>query len=869
MNEVQDQQTHTGDPTGEPVGETRASGHEREDLVVELTQVGKGDLGRAGGKGANLGELIRAGFPVPAGFVVTTAAYDRFVAHDRLDATIARGLREEQGSGATIQEAFEGAPIPPEVEQDLLAAYHRLGLGPVAVRSSATAEDLPEAAFAGQQDTFLNVVGAQALLDAVRRCWASLWTDRAIAYRERQGIDQTTVKLAVVVQRMVVAEFAGVMFTANPVTGARDEVVVDASPGLGEAVVSGLVTPDHFVLRRRWLGRWGWRIAEWWPGQREVIVRARAGGGTEHVDGSAVAEVSPLPDQALRRLARLGAAIDRNFGRPQDIEWAWAGGELLILQARPITALPEPLRRPNRVQRLWAGLVAELLPARPYPLEITTWVPTVYGFLASFFSLLGLAVLPLDQLFIEEDGVVVRLSGKLPFRPTLGLLLAPLRLLRLARRYDPAHWRADPLLAEAQARVRGLEARDLRALSWEGLLATVREALAIPALIWEFRIRYLLRPMLAVGRLRLALALLGRADRFGTLVFTGVETRTLETNRALEALAARIRSDPALADAFARHQAGELWTTLEGQPAGRAFLTELRSFLDEYGHREAGGTMQVSQPTWKDAPEVVLGMLQGLARAEPRPQAGRPAWAGARDEVLGHPLLRLPLVRSAFLKLLAETRYFPQLREDTRFYFMLPLPVLRRTLLELGRRLTDVGVLVAPEDVFHLKQGELEAVGAWPPPRELADQLRGLVVRRKARRAALEGTPLVDPRLFARAEVGGDVLLRGTPGSPGVAEGPVRVIRDGSEFGKLRSGEVLVAPYTNPAWTPLFQRAVAVVVDSGGAASHAAIVAREYGIPAVMGTSDGTRKLVDGQPVRVDGDRGLVLAAKVAEGGPS
>jgi pyruvate,water dikinase len=231
----------------------------------------------------------------------------------------------------------------------------------------------------------------------------------------------------------------------------------------------------------------------------------------------------------------------------------------------------------------------------------------------------------------------------------------------------------------------------------------------------------------------------------------------------------------------------------------------------------------------------------------------------ARDDVLAHPLLRLPPLRSAFLKLLAEARWFQQLREDTRFYFMLLLPVLRRTLLELGRRLDSVEVLDAPEDAFHLKLAELERTdGTWPPPQQLADQLRALMARRNKRRAELEGTPLVDPRLFHQEEIEGDVLLSGTPGSPGVAEGPVRIIRDGSEFGKLRSGEVLVTPYTNPAWTPLFQRAAAVVVDSGGAASHAAIVAREYRIPAVMGTPEATQKLTDGQRVRVDGNHGRV-----------
>jgi pyruvate,water dikinase len=834
-------------------------------LVLPLHELGRRDLAVAGGKGANLGELVRAGFPVPPGFVVTTAAYDRFVADNRLGETIARALHEERGSGAAIRDAFEGALIPPEVGRDILAAYHRLGQGPVAVRSSATAEDLPQAAFAGQQDTFLNVVGTEALLDAVRRCWASLWSERAIAYRERQGLDRQTVKLAVVVQRLVAAEAAGVLFTANPVTGARDETVVDASPGLGEAVVSGLVTPDHYVLRK---GRWGWRIVERRPGRREVVVQPRAAGGTEHVapDTAAAPQPAlpgyPLRRSALRRLARLGAAIERHFGGPQDVEWAWTGGTLFIVQARPITALPGPLPRPSRLARVMASLMAEMLPVRPYPLEVTTWGPglVISALLGPMLRMCGLA-LRVDRLFVEEDGMLVRLSGRLPIRPIPGILLAPLRIVRQARRYDPARWRADLLLAEAQARARALEARDLRALSWADLLATVRAALAIPPLLGEVRLRYVPGAALAIGRLRVALGLLGRADRLGALL-SGVETKTLETNRALEALAARIRSDPTLADAFARHEPAELWFVLEAQPSGRAWLAELRVFLDRYGHREAGGTMLVSQSTWKDAPEAVLGMLKGLALAERRPQPERPAWDAARDELLAHPLLRLSPLRSAFLELLAQARCFPQLREDTRFYATLILPILRRTLLELGRRLATAGILDAPEDVFHLRLDELERVdGTWPPPRQLADELRELVRRRKARRAALEGTPLVDPRLLRWAAPEGGALLRGTPGSPGVAEGPVRVVREAAEFGRLRPGEVLVAPYTNPAWTPLFQQAVAVIVDSGGAMSHAAIVAREYGIPAVLGTGDGTRRLVDGEWVRVDGTRGLIFGA--------
>jgi phosphohistidine swiveling domain-containing protein len=823
-------------------------------LVLSLREVGRDDIAVAGGKGANLGELVRAGLRVPPGFVVTTEAYDRFVEQHGLGETIGRVLHDEPGSGAAIREAFEGAAVPSEVERGILGAYRELGEGSVAVRSSATAEDLPEAAFAGQQDTFLNVVGGEALLDAVRRCWASLWSDRAITYRDRQKVDQTTVKLAVVVQRMVDAEIAGVMFTANPVTGARDEVVVDANPGLGEAVVSGLVTPDHFVLDKR-----SGQVKERRSGQREVVIRGRAGGGTEQVEGAENADIPALSDRTLRELARMGVDIEKHFGRPQDVEWAWVGGELFILQARPITALSSPPPRANRLQRMMAANFAELMSVRPYPLDMTTWIPAVAGALEPVIGLLGLDW-SLSRMFEEEDGVAIGFRADPP-RPTWKTLLAPVQLVSLMLRYNPLHWQSDPLLAEAQRRARALESRDLRALSWEQLLATVRAAKKIPLFAGELRRRYFPRAAFALARLRLLVRLLGRASQFGALL-SGVENKTIEVNRALEALANKVWSDPNLADTFSTHSPEALWSALEEQPAGRAFLVELRAFLDRYGHREAIISTAL-EPTWKDAPEVVLGMVKSFAAHQPQLQTNEPAWQLARDELLQHPLLRFAPLRSAFLKILAQARTLLQIREDTHFYATLPLPMFRRTFLEFGRRLVQAGILDSPEGVFHLKLNELERIGGkWPPPSDIAAELRASMMRRKQERARLEGMPLVDPRLLLQGSPEGDALLRGMPGSPGVAEGPARIVLDGLEFDKVVPGDVLIAPYTNPSWTPLFQRAVAVVVDSGSAASHAAIVAREYGIPAVMATVDGTKRLVDGQRVRVDGSRGLVFGVE-------
>jgi rifampicin phosphotransferase len=818
-------------------------------FTVDLADVGMADRATVGGKAANLGELLRAHFNVPPGFVVTTAAYDAVLA---ANAPLLVPFRPGKGERTDLDERLLHAAIPADVEAAILAAYRELGTGPVAVRSSATAEDLPGAAFAGQQDTILGVVDAQGLMTAIRRCWASLWSERAVSYRRQHGFDHADVKLAAIVQRLIAADAAGVMFTANPVTGARDETVIDASSGLGEAIVAGLVTPDHVVLRRTWRG---WKIVARQLGRREVEVRASPSGGTVHLAGSPP-DRPVLPDKAFRRLASVGAAVADHFGGPQDIEWAVAGGELFILQSRPITALPAPPARRGRANPM-RFTPAEYFQIRPYPLDMTTWTGAMMEVLPRMLPV-PRSMFRFDQFLLDDDGVVTGLAGWPALALTPGLLFVPFRFLFLAARYDPALWRDDPLLVSYREQLEELAAREPRSLTWPELLGTVREVLAPPAIVIELRRRYLPRPLLAAGALRLVLGLLGVADRFGVLL-SGADNVTLETNRKLEDLAATIRATPMLTAAFACHDPGSLPVAMRETAEGRAFLAALDAFLAAYGHRETGSPLLVSQPTWAESPEVVLAVLQGLARAELPLREGRLAWQAARDELIALPALRWAPVRALVLVLLGEARRFLPLREDTHFLLTMPLPVLRGLLLELGRRLAEVGVLGEAEDVFHLRLDELERVSErWPPPVDVADRLRSTLARRAARRAALANVPLFDA---ATAPPPGDALAAGSPGSPGTAVGRVRVVLDASAFGTLQPGEVLVAPYTNPSWTPLFTRAAAVVVDTGSAVSHAAIVAREYGIPAVMATGDGTRQLRDGQRVRVDGSRGLVFPA--------
>jgi rifampicin phosphotransferase len=822
----------------------------QERLVTRIDAVGRDDLELAGGKGANLGELTRAGFLVPDGFIVSTEAYETVVEEAALADVITAGLAARD-DGATIRAAFENVTIPDGLTAAIIAAYTDLGHGPVAVRSSATAEDLAGAAFAGQQDTYLNVIGDAAVLDAVRRCWGSLWTERAIAYRRRQQIGSVNLRIAVVVQLMVEAEFAGVMFTANPVTGARDEVVVDATPGLGEAVVSGLVTPDHYVLDSQG------GVREHTQGQREVVIRSAAGGGVTH-DTEAGTRPATLPDPVLAELAALGRSVTAHFGTPQDIEWAYAAGRIWLVQARPMTALPPPPLKLSRAQRKIGLQLLDYMSVRPYPLDMTAWIKPGIGLMVErmLSEIAGIRV-DIMKAFPERDGVVERLVPPKP-RPTKATPIALARIPSRIRRYEPARWTQDVRYQQFEQAFSKLAALDPRTLSWAELFQMVRRTLAATELITDLRVDYLPRAGYDLLRLRVALSILGLRGLFGRLIVGG-RTRTEDANRALEGLASQVRADPALRDAFNQLDPPTLRARLHEDPQFARFRSALDDFLAEYGQRETLSPLVMSAPTWSDDPALPLGVIKVLVEERPQTPATRPS-AEAERRLLDHRLLRSPRRRAAVLHLVEAARAGVAFREDSHFYATWAIPMLQRTFLEAGRRLAAAGVLPKAEDVFHLRLAELEAL---TEPDSLdaveADRMRRVAAARAARRAELAGVPMIAAaNLLGPAAAGKDALVSGVPASGGRATGPARVIREPAEFGTMRSGDVLVCPYTNPAWTPLFLRAVAVVVDSGGVGSHAAIVAREYGIPAVMGTGSATRVLTDGQRITVDGDSGRV-----------
>jgi pyruvate,water dikinase len=764
------------------------------EFVMSLHDLDREDRAIAGGKGANLGELVRAGLQVPEGFVVTSDAYARVV--NLLDLKIAD--RVAVADGVAIRASVEAAAVPADIQAAIADAYAALGAGPVAVRSSATAEDLPGAAFAGQQDTYLNIIGEGPVLDAVRRCWGSLWTDRAIAYRDRIGIEQAAVKIAVVVQRMINAEIAGVMFTADPVSGDRNTILVDASSGLGEAVVSGLVTPDHYVLDN------AGNVRDFQQGGREVVIRSAAAGGVVREPGG-TDDARRLPDSVLAELAQLGTTVARHFGRPQDIEWAYADGQVWLLQARPMTALPPPPIKLNARQRMLGSILLEYVPVRPYPIDMSTWVPYgPAGLMAKVVGTFGLR--DAFEGFLPEDeyGVVDRFVPVAP-RPTPSVLLAPWRIATLAHRCDPARWTDDPRFAAFLNHVRSLAAQDLKTMPWPWLKTIPRQALDLIKPIGDLRIDNLPGTMLSLLRLFIVLRLLGRSALLADLLVT--HTRTSDANHALEALAARVRDDPGLYDAVSTLDPKQL-------AAFPTFEADFSAYLAEYGHRETVTPILVTPPTQRDAPDTVLALIKVLAPEPPRPPRTRTRSA----KLLQHPLLAVAERTRA--RWVEAARAGMAFREDSHFYFLMPLPILRRSLLEMGRRLRNVGLLEEPEDICACNWVRCKLTH----PQES----RSGVIRHQERDGEdaldlllleeLAGVRLIDPTAVFPQRDAGDALITGTPASSGSATGPVRLIHGPAEFGRLAAGDVLVCPYTNPAWTTLFQRAAAVVVDSGGQA---------------------------------------------------
>ncbi|HEY4421439.1 MAG TPA: PEP/pyruvate-binding domain-containing protein [Pseudonocardia sp.] len=867
------------------------------ELVVDLHRLDSRALSRAGGKAANLGELIGTGFPVPPGFVVTTEAYSQVAA--------AAGLESELGGAARLGERARAAllatPVPARVADAVCRAYLALGEKvPVAVRSSATAEDLPSASFAGQQDTFLNVVGVDAVLDAVHRCWASLWTDRAVSYRTDAGIDHRAVQLAVVVQRMVDAQVAGVLFTADPVTSTRTRTVIDASPGLGEAVVSGAVNPDHIVVED------DGRVVEHRLGDKAVEVRPLAGGGTEQVVRADGAARSSLTDAQITALVTLGRHVEAHYRAPQDIEWAIDGdGTLWLTQSRPITTLhplPQPtgdglrvylcaslaqgLTRPITPMGLSAFRVITSVPAAAFGVPIADLVAGPPAFVTAggrafaditpvVRSAVGRALLPrvLDVMearsavviraLFDEPALAVRTTSRWPFVRRVARVLVHHRVPALL---------GLSVLRPAAARRRvdriGHRLRTLTALPTDAApdqrLDHVQRVLA-----QLFPIMPRVAPVFAAGLAMLAVARKLAGDDLDEAASHEVlrslpHNTTTEMDLELWALATLLRGDAGAAEALRCTSAAVLAGRYHDGALPSALQQGLKAFLARHGHR-AVAEIDLGMPRWSDDPSHVLGVLANYLRLddpELAPDAvfargalaAEAAVAATVDRVRRRSRVRAFAVRLA----LRRVRQLVGMRETHKDFVIRMLTHARAELGVVGELLAERGLLSDPADVYFLDLAEARSALAGADHRatvaERREEYDRELRRRHVPRVLLsDGT---EPEALSRP-VDVEGALTGTAASAGIVTAPARVVLD-PVGAHLEPGEILVVRSTDPGWTPLFLTAGGLVMEMGGPNSHGAVVAREYGIPAVVGVADATTRIRTGQRVTVDGAAGLV-----------
>ena len=889
----------------------------QEPLIFSFSDIRASDLPLVGGKGANLGELTHAGFPVPDGFCLTTYAFQQFVAacpnsadiYTLLDTITTQDVEGVRKVGQNVRQILLEVPVPQEVAEAVRQSWREMGVDQAyAVRSSATAEDLPDASFAGQQDTFLNVRGEAAIMDAIRRCWVSLFTDRAILYRSQNNFLHRDVQLSVVVQKMIMAEISGTMFTADPLTGHRHTLTIDASFGLGEALVSGIVSPDAYQVDKR-----EHKIVQRQIADKQIAIFPEEAGGTRQESLIAAQQKqTALTDEQILALADLGARIEAHYGSPQDIEWAIApptqpsphwgegkGGGITILQSRPITSLYpiDGLTSPDDSLHIFLSLGHQQSMTRAMsPLSLSSiQVLMPIGHNESNF----------DNAYIRTSGgrlfadITQPLRHPIARRAMLGLLgqldaLAPAAVQQVVQRPE---FRGPHGLRPSFGAAKGLGMilrRVLGALWWRdltgfadrtnALMDDFMEQIAarlqmqtgvdqpktvldtLPE-VFPFFLNWVPETAAGIAATRMLSRLASRwltPDEVESLTL-GIPGNVInEMNLAIGDLADLARQTPQLANWFDHlGDDAHAWLEQAAQIEGSApFLEAWEDFLACYGSR-GPSEIDIKMPRWHEDPLPLLRVIaEFLQREAGHHRARQQAFVDGRQ--------------ATYEKLLAAAGHGPRarmiqrlyhamtevggMREHHKFLAVRYLGVVKEILKGVAERLVEAGKLAKPDDLWFLTWRELFAI--WD------DDATDWGARIAGRRGNLERYQKLSPSIIItsdgespavryHAEDAPPGALLGNPVSAGIVEGVARIIRD-PQHETLAPGEILVAEFTDPGWTPLFINASGVVLEVGGALTHGAVVAREYGIPAVVGVHEATNILQTGQQVRVDGNRGII-----------
>lgn len=882
------------------------------------------DAAQTGGKGANLAALTAKGFPVPPGFVITTAAYDSFIEQSGLNDPIAALLGEAdyddaaafEQTTARIRSAIVEAPLPPELAADIAARYRQLPDDCyVAVRSSGTAEDLAGTSFAGLHDTYLDIRGTDAVIDAVRRCWASMWTARATHYRRNAGIDHGSAKIAVVIQEMVESDVSGVLFTANPVTADTDQMVINANWGLGESVVAGIVTPDSWVLHSETL-----EPVERILGNKEVsIVRhPDAAHGTLSRENAAEDRGRfTLADEQLAELGALGRLVQSAYDElPQDIEWAIARGRLYLLQSRPVTG----------VDLSWDSHVDDwqTLPDHDDAVWTRTWAdeqwtgavtPLFYSWRAEMFTraysrcadLWGIPEMKRGRMFKFHkaeayfhcglERAIIEHTVFPAFRPGPNvlnhvpptwhgeILSSPFSIARYLKMHaritaagDPANTpyaflkTFDDWFYNRVDEASGLPDEQLRKLSDRALERHVEDLLELEfSFAEQLWAGYYLYARDAFSFLGWMLANWYTGDNplaFGELLSgTARRTATLQENVELLAFAEEIRGSEQLRTLFGAHEGNAFFTALEESGPGRDFLSRYRAFARANAHR-GHAERDIYYPRRLEDPSMDYRAWQTMLSSPEAldPEGNEQRVNARRNAVLAEVVDNIKqrpfgFLRAELFKLVHDWLLkFLIVRDDERYYIDRSTYAAKRAFLEISRRLQERGILGSDRDFQFLSRNELYEVlrrGEATPlvKAKIAGRMRDFD-RFVAREAKLPvylqaGKPVT----LTDTDTEGDLTGVGT--SHGTITGRARVLHSVEEIGRVQKGDILVTNHTDPGWTPVFLVISGIVLETGGMLAHGSLLAREYGFPAVQ-IAGATELIPDGALITVDGDTGRV-----------
>ena len=858
------------------------------DDVLGFGDIDQTQVAVVGGKGAQLGELARIeGIHVPAGFCITTDAFRRMMAHapsmteqlDRLSALSIADSETIRAVSTDIRRIIEQIAMPHELEASIIGSVALLGEhAAYAVRSSATAEDLPTASFAGQQDTYLNVMGAAAILEHVSRCWASLFTERAVTYRLQHGFDHRMVRMAVVIQQMVFPQSAGVLFTADPLTSNRKVACLEASFGLGEALVSGLVNPDVFRVRD------GAIIAKAVATKAVAIQPSPAGGTQEVAIEPTRQELPALTDAQIVLLSQLGRRIEAHFGRPQDIEWCLVDDEFAIVQSRPITTLfPIPATSDAENHVYVSVGHAQMMTEAMKPLGLSFWQMTTPRPMAEAGGRLFVDVAPalsasatragiLEtfgrgdpltgnalQALVDRGDVIPKLPEQAPSASPAGGVSAPIET-------DPAI--VTELIERTQASLAHLH-REIRTQSGSALLDFIRADISeLRRMLFDPRSHEVfMSAMEAAWWLNDRLEeWLGEKNAADTLTRSVPHNVTSEMGLALLDVADVLRPHQDVVAFLQEVEDDDFLDELPAFEGGQAAQGAIRTYLDRYGMR-CVGEIDITRPRWSERPATLLPLILGNVKnmepgaAERRFEQGRQEAWGKEQDVLAR-LRAQPdgesKAREAKQRI-DRVRTFMGYREYPKYGMVSRYLIYKEALLVEAERLVRTGVLREEEDIFYLRFEELQDVVRT---NHVDDRL--VLERKHAFRSYEALTPPrvftsdgeVVPGTYGRVDVPAGALV-GLPVSAGTVEGRARVVHDVGEA-DFEPGDVLVTVCTDPSWTPAFLAVTGLVTEVGGLMTHGAVIAREYGLPAVVSVEGATRLIRDGQRIRVDGTQGYV-----------